>query len=352
MCAKSAATGRPVGADDAFARIVDLLGACRDVLVLTHARPDGDGLGSMAALAGCAAAAGKAAHMLVPDRVPKRYQFFFPDEPPAGADRFAPLAARADLIVVLDTCAKAQLGAVASGVLEHGSKVAVIDHHATADRIGAVQWLDASAAATGLMVAEVLEALGWPVSLPAAEILMTAVTTDTGWLRYANTDPRALRAVARWVAAGVRPDRLYRRLYQNDRPQRLKLAVRMLQSLELFCEGRLAVMVIHNRDFDETGALGEETENLVNEPLRLATVETIVLLVENPDCVRVSLRSRDIVNVARVAEAFGGGGHARAAGIRLSGNIDELKRRVVAACAKALDAAPPPEASQGTAAER
>ena len=80
-------------------------------------------------------------------------------------------------------------------------------------------------------------------------------------------------------------------------------------------------------------------------------METIVLLVENPDCVRVSLRSRDIVNVARVAEAFGGGGHARAAGIRLSGNIDQLKRRVVAACAKALDAAPSPEASQGTAAE-
>jgi len=346
VCAKSAGAGRPVGADDAFARIVDLLGGCRDLLVLTHARPDGDGLGSMAALAACAAAAGKAAHTLVPDRLPTRYRFLFPDEPPAGADRFAPLAARADLIVVLDTCAKAQLGTVASGVCEYAGKVAVIDHHATADRIGAVQWLDRSAAATGLMVAEIIDALGWPVSLAAAEALTTAVTTDTGWLRFANADARALHAVAKWIAAGVRPDVLYRRLFQNDRPQRLRLMARVLQSLELFCEGRLAAMVIRNRDFDETGAMREETENLVNEALRLATVETVVLLVENPDCVRVSLRSRDAVNVARVAEAFGGGGHPRAAGIRLSGGVDDLKRRVVAACADAMNAAPSPADAQ------
>jgi bifunctional oligoribonuclease and PAP phosphatase NrnA len=317
-------------------KIVELLRGAGKVLAIGHARPDGDALGSLSGLLLSARAAGRTAEGLVPDGVPGPYRWLFEGELPASGDRFSPLAAWADLIVLLDTCTRAQLGTVASGVIEHRAKVVVVDHHATSEDIGAVQWIDPSAAATGVMVGELLEALGWPVSVRAAEALTTAVTSDTGWLRFANTDARCLSAVGKWIAAGVRPDRLYRKLYQNERPQRLRLIARMLSGLELSCEGRLACMVLRNSDFDATGALRDETENLINEALRIGTVETVVLVVENPDTVRVSLRSRDLVNVAKVAERFGGGGHSRAAGIRIVGDLDQIKRRVVNACAEEL----------------
>jgi phosphoesterase RecJ-like protein len=328
VCGKSA--------DSPFEAVVGRLAAARSLLLVTHARPDGDGLGSMVALALAAEDAGRAVRLLVPDSLPRRYAFLLGGREVAREDAFAPLADAADCVAVLDTCAFSQLDALREAIAPRRGKVVVVDHHATADDVGAVQWLDTSAAATGVMVADLLEALGWPVGLPAAEALTTAVTTDTGWLRFANTDARCLRYMARWLEAGVRPDVLYRQIYQADRPQRLALTARMLQTLELHAGSRLAAMTIRKADFHATGALPEETENLVNEALRIASVETAILLVENDDAVRVSLRSRDAVNVAEIAARFGGGGHARAAGLRAQTDLDALKAQLVEACVEAL----------------
>ncbi len=319
-------------------QIATRLRAAKSLLILTHARPDGDGLGAMAALLAAARAAGRSAHALVPGGLPVRYDFLFPHDRPAGGDQAPALAAAADLIVILDTCSYSQLDGLESLLAAHAPKIVVLDHHATYDPIGSLRWIDPTAAAAGVMTGELIEALGWPLDAQTAEALLTAVTTDTGWLRYANTDARALRAVARWLDAGVRTDVLYQKLYQTDRPERLLLTIRMLESLELHAQGRLAAMCIRRTDFTETGATYEETENLVNEALRLKTVETALLLVEQEDMVRVSLRSRDVVNVAAVAKAFGGGGHPRAAGLRSNLPIDELKSQLVAACLAELQA--------------
>lgn len=328
MCERSA--------DDVFAEVCRRLGSHRALLIVTHARPDGDALGSMAALARAAQAAGKQARTLVPDGVPPRYEWLFPDGLPAAAGRFDALADEADLIVIVDTCSFEQLDGLEAPLRARRDKIVVIDHHATADDVGAVQWRDTSAAAAGVMVGELIAALDWPVDLATAEALTTAVATDTGWMRYANTDPRCLLALAGWFAAGVRPDKLYKRLYQCDRPERIQLLIRVLQSLELHCGGRLAAMTIRQADFQATGTRPDETENLVNEALRIGSVETAVLLVEMPDAIRVSLRSRDAVDVAAVAAQFGGGGHTRAAGLRTTGDIDALKHRLLAACSRAL----------------
>ncbi len=308
------------------------------LLIITHGRPDGDGLGSMIALATAARAMGKTVHTLVPDRVPPRYEYFFEECPAADPSQSETLAEASDLVVVLDTCAFAQLDGLGAMLKAHREKIVVIDHHATADDVGSLRWQDTSAAATGVMVTELIEALDWPISSETAEALMTAITTDTGWLRFANTDGRCLRVVADLVDAGVRPDKLYQKIYQTDRPHRLELLRRMLGNLELHCSGRLAAMTIRSIDFEVTGARPDETENLVNEALRIGKVDTAILLVENTDCIRVSLRSRDRVDVASVARQFGGGGHHRAAGLRRAGDIETLKGELVAACAQALEA--------------
>ena len=324
-------------------QVVRRLLAAERVLIVTHARPDGDAVGSMAALAGSAAAAGKSARMLLPGEMPDRWGFLFPDGPPAGANDFAALADEADLIVVVDTCALAQLDGLEAGLRRHREKTVVVDHHATRDDVGAVQWIDASAGAAGLLVGELIEALHWPVTPAVAEALLTAITTDTGWFRFSNTSGRCLRAAAKLLDAGVSPDELYARLFESDRPERLRLRTRALASLRLHADGRIATMSLRGSDFAETGARLDETENFVNEALRMGCVEVALLLVENPDCTRVSLRSRGAVDVSRVARAFGGGGHARAAGLRRTEDVDTLSRRLVDACAEAL----PPAGADG-----
>ena len=325
--------------NDPFDTIVQRIRQAEKLLIVTHARPDGDGLGSMAALASAAEGAGKSASVLVPDSVPKCYEFLFAGRKVAGAKDFTAIADQVDLVVILDTCATGQLDGLVGQIAARRSKVVVMDHHSGPEDIGAVQWIDTSVSAAGMMVGRIIDSLGWDVSRQTAEALMTAMTTDTGWLRFANTDGQTLQAVARCVDAGLRPDILYRKLFQSDRPQKLRLIARVIDSMELHCGGKLAAMTIRKADFQATGAKPDETENLVNEALRLATVETAIIVIENTDCVRASLRSRDAIDVAEIARRFGGGGHRRAAGLRTQEDIDALKKRLVEACSEALKAA-------------
>lgn len=325
--------------DESFDLLAERLAASGRLLILTHARPDPDGLGASAALAACARASQRAAKVLVPGDVPPRYAFLFPDGPPAGSGQFAKLADEADLIVILDTCATSQLDDLADAIARRREKVVVADHHVTPDDIGSLRWIDSTAAAAGVMTLELIEALGWPMPAEAAEALLVAVAGDTGWFRFSNTDGRCLRAAARLMEAGSQADVLYARLYQSDRPERLRLLERALASLSLHCGGKVALMQVRQSDFEQTGGRADETENFVNEPLRIAQVEASVMLVENSDVVRVSLRSRGGMDVSAVAGRFGGGGHVRAAGCRVSRPVETVAEEVVAACAEALGCA-------------
>ncbi len=163
MCATSS--------DDLCRAVADRLAAARSLLIVTHARPDGDALGCASALGRAASGVGKTVSLLVPDEVPPLYAFLFSPDPPAGANQFDDLADAADLVVVADTSAFEQLDGLEAGLAARSGKVVVIDHHATPDQIGSVQWIDPTAAATGVMVLELLEVLGWPMDAGALQAL-------------------------------------------------------------------------------------------------------------------------------------------------------------------------------------
>ncbi len=343
MCEKSAA-------DASRGKVLEALREAKSILVTAHERPDGDAIGSLTGLCRAARGAGKTVYPVLLDSIPENYKFLFDAQENSSApqsangaaltaypkERFAELADAAELIVIVDTCSYSQLECIASELRTRADKIAVLDHHATFDLIGRAQWNDSSAAAAGVMVAEAIDALGWPMDASTAQSLVAAITTDTGWMRFSNTDGRCLRTVARLLEAGARLEKLYARLFQADRPARLKLMTRMLSSLELHCDNRLAVMCIRQIDMIETGARSDETENLINEALRIGSVEAVALLTEMPDCIRVSFRSRQVVNVAAVAGQFGGGGHARAAGVRLKEPLPAALARITAALQKEL----------------
>ena len=339
--------------------MVRLLAAARRLVLLTHARPDGDGLGSLIGLHLAAAAAGKTSHIFLLDPVPRRYEFLLPAAGPAAlalagavrapggtafqavqaqvgkpvppdiaatpqavaalADGFAALAEPADMVLIVDTGAFSQLEPLRAPLRAARAKLAVLDHHITGDDLCDCAWIDPTAAAAGVMALELIEQLGWPLEL-SAEPLLAAILTDTGFFRFSNTDARALRAAARLVELGARPERIFEAVHQNDRPQRLRLLSAALGSLRFEAGGRLGVMSLTRDDFARTGAADEEAEDFVNEPLRVGGVEVSLLLSVRPDGkTRGSLRSRPgpgAVDVARIAAHFGGGGHARAAGFR------------------------------------
>jgi phosphoesterase RecJ-like protein len=281
---------------------------------------------------------GKAASATCCELVPRRYAFLTEGEELLDAAGFARQAQVSDCVLVLDTCARAQLAPVADAIAAARDKVLVIDHHQTREDIAAACWCDESAAATGVMAAELLDELGWPMDGAIARAVMTAVCSDTGWMQYSNTDARALCVVARCLDAGVAADELYRKLFQEDRPQRLSLLARMLTGMTLHMDGRVALMTATRADFEQTGATRDETENLVNEPMRIGGMCMSVLLVEQDGAIRGSLRSKAhvderaggrVVDVAAVAQRLGGGGHARAAGFRMTGTLKEAKRVVM-----------------------
>lgn len=220
-----------------------------------------------------------------------------------------------------------------------GTKL-VVDHHLTQEDWADVKLVVKEAAAAGEIVAELLEQ--WDVALdrPLATAMYLAIASDTGWFQFSNTRPYTLRLAAMLIEAGVDTDSMYQHLYQNERAERVALQTRAMQSLELLAEGRLAVMRVREKDFEETRAGVPDTENTINIPLQIRTVEVALFLTEPPEGgpVRVSLRSKGRIDVARFAEQFGGGGHARAAGLKLHGDFQQAHDQVVAAMLKQLGA--------------
>lgn len=164
------------------------------------------------------------------------------------------------------------------------------------------------------MVAEWAAATGVPLEPWLATVLFVGIATDCGWFRFANTDARTLRVAAELLAAGAAADRIHAAIYQQDRPERLKLVGRLLQSLELHADGQLAVMYLRPADFAAAGADRDCTENLINEAGRLGCTEATILFTEETGCIRVNFRSKLRLDVSALASRFGGGGHTRAAG--------------------------------------
>jgi phosphoesterase RecJ-like protein len=206
----------------------------------------------------------------------------------------------------------------------------VVDHHLTQESWADAKLVDTSAAAAGEIVAELLRRWGVEFDHPLATALYVAIASDTGWFQFSNTRPVTMRLAASLMEVGVDTDHLYQQLYQNERPQRVLLQTRAMQSLELLADGKLAVMTIRKQDFADTGANVPDTENLINIPLQIRTVEVSLLFTEAPEGgpIRVSLRSKGQLDVAKFSERFGGGGHARAAGLKLAGTLEQVHATV------------------------
>jgi phosphoesterase RecJ-like protein len=307
-------------------------------VLTTHVRPDGDGLGSMLALAEVLEKQGKSTRLTVASFLPPRYDFLDPGRRVRHFSKPGDEFRDAEVAIVLDTCTWNQLGDFGPFLRSLPIPKAVIDHHVTQDDLGATRFVDTTAEATGRLVYDAVTTLGGPLTPQAAHCLFVAVAMDTGWFRHPNTTPATFTLASTLEAAGADPTAAYERLFEHNTLGRLRLTGLVLERLHLECGGRVALTEIRRGDYEATGSTPQDSEDLVNYTRSIAGVEVGLFFMEQPrGGVKVSFRSRQQLDVARLAEQFGGGGHKLASGAILDNTLAEARSRVLDAVRSALD---------------
>ena len=307
--------------------IVAVLKKEKVFLIATHLNPDGDAVGSALALASSLESMGKEVYVYNKDVVPELYKFM------PGTKRFRSglkkSLSQKPVLVLLDCNSPER-----AGLEQYSFRMSVvIDHHETERDFGDIRWVVPSAAATGLMVFYLIKAMGVRVTSDMAINLYTAIAVDTGTFRYSNTSSEVLRASAELIEAGANPAFVSECLYERWEENRFDLLVMTLNNLEI--KNNVAVMHITKNMFEKTGTQPEDTDNFSNLPRMIKSVKIAALFRDmGKGFWKASLRSKGNVNVAKIAELYGGGGHKNAAGFKIKGSLKSAKEKLLFAMKK------------------
>ncbi|NLI92184.1 MAG: bifunctional oligoribonuclease/PAP phosphatase NrnA [Peptococcaceae bacterium] len=304
-----------------------------EAALFSHVSPDGDCLGSMLALG------------IALECLEKKVTYYNEGPFPENL-RFLPHIHRVSSVIpeklpktlIFIDCAEAER-AESSIVKKHfqGKNVINIDHHVSNDLFGTLNWVDPGAAATGEMVYELIKKLGIPITQEIAINLYTAIITDTGRFSYSNTTAKSFKIAAQLVKTGIDLVSINNILFEQKTFSQTKLLHKALSNLELHQNGKIAVIVLSQKDFEETGAEENLSEGLVNYARNIESVEAAALLKEiDTKEIKVSFRSNAWLDVNKVAARFGGGGHIRASGCTIDLPLLEAKNIVISALEEAL----------------
>ena len=312
-----------------LSQIRDTLLHGHSVLLTSHARPDGDSLGSQLALAGALRQLGKQVRIINRDPAPAHFAFL-PDL--STIEIAASVEDPFDAVVVLECSALDRPGVAG---LE-GRLILNIDHHAGNAMYGTINWHDVSACACAEMVSELIEALGARLTPAIATHLYVAILTDTGSFRHANITARTFEICRRIAETGVNAAGVAAQVYQNGSLGRVRLTGMLLDRMTLEHDRRIAVLEVNDAMLTEVGCAQDDLEGIVNLPLAARDVRAVIFLKQSDTGLRISLRSKDAVDVRQVAVSFGGGGHLNAAGCTVEGQTPEIRSEVVTRVATAI----------------
>jgi bifunctional oligoribonuclease and PAP phosphatase NrnA len=322
-----------------LAEVVHAVRSHQRWVVTSHARPDGDAVGSVLGSVHILRALGKHADAFLSDGVP----FLYRGLPGAAALRTGPVeAAHYDgaLILECDGLQRTQLLGL------EGLFSVNIDHHETCVGYADVNYVVASASAAAELVHRLAQAAGVSITPAIATCLYTAVLTDTGSFCFAGTNEHTFAFAREMVLAGADPAAIAQQVYFSNPASKMHLLGRALSNLH--CEGPISWMHVSQADMAASGATGEDCEGLVNWALSIHGIEATAFFRETAgSSYRVSLRSKGRIDVARIAQTFGGGGHVCASGHAIAGPLEAARDQVLAALRQALEhSAPQPNGPQ------
>ncbi len=303
----------------------DILREKDNILILTHANPDGDTLGSGFALCRALMKIGKICAVINADDIPKKYNYLFDD--------IVEIKFKPDYVVAVDVATVNLLGG-----LEEQYKIDMcIDHHSTNTEYANLLLLEDVPAACQIMY-EVVLALGAEVDKKIADCLYTGLTTDTGCFRYDSTTAQTYRVAADLIDAGADNGRINRIMFETKSKTYARLERLAIESMRFYEHERVAVITVTQEMFQLTGSNAQETEGLAPLTRQIEGVEIGITIQERPDgTCKASIRTFESVNAAELAACFGGGGHAQAAGCRFDCDVKEARRLLVDKCREMLE---------------
>ncbi len=315
-------------------RIVEAIQSRRRFVISSHSRPDGDSIGSQVAMALALRALGKQVHIVNADRAPAPLMAFPGVRDIEIADR---VAGEYDAGIVLEC---GDLGRTGVRGLGHGFLIN-IDHHPGNTAYGQINWFDASAAACGEMVYTLVRALGVPFAGDIAVHVYLAILTDTGSFHYSSISPRTFGICREAIESGVDPVEVARNVYDSNNMGRLKLFGSVLSAMQIDATGRIAIVYLDHEMARAAGGTYDDTEGLINLPLTVKEIQAVVFFKQvEGEQYRVSMRSKDDIDISAIAKEFDGGGHKNAAGCTVSGPIDGLQKTFVEKIERAIDGRP------------
>lgn len=307
----------PEHSAQARSRIASILREHDDFVVMAHVNPDGDAIGSTAAMGHILAALGKTFTLFNVSPMPRSFDWL--EMPAQLTERFP---AKMDWVISLDSGDIARLGRDVADVLDT-SRLVNIDHHLGNPKFGAVNWVDPSMSSTGEMVAGLARELDIPLTGPLGKAIYLSLVTDTGWFSYDNTSPATLELAAEIVRGGLQPGPFNAQIQNQWTLARIKLFSEALGNLELHEDGRIAVIRIDRDMLARTGTDQGGTDGLIEFARRIRGVQVAISVREDqPGEMKFSLRSTGDVDIQQVAAALGGGGHKNAAGGLFRGTIN------------------------------
>ncbi len=323
-----------------WGRFVEVINASRNVVLTSHIRPDCDALGSCLGMAGILKKLGKQVRIVCGQPVPPNLKFIDPDNQILciNEDIKAEDFADADLHMILDTSAWKQLGDMAEVIRDASYKKVIFDHHVGEDDIDAELFKNTTAEAAGRMVVEAAEHLGVELDESIATPLLAAIATDTGWFRFPSVTSTTFEIVSKLLGAGAVPAEVYGQLYERETVGRVRLRGTVLARIQMELDGKLAHTYIKPEDYEATGALPTDTEDLINLALEIeGTVFAVILVGQVDGGYKISFRSRCGVACNEVAKAFGGGGHKAAAGAFVDDELEAVSSAVLGHVRKCLE---------------
>ncbi|MEO1928360.1 MAG: bifunctional oligoribonuclease/PAP phosphatase NrnA [Nautiliaceae bacterium] len=298
---------------DIYKQIWNEIEKADNIMLIAHINPDGDALGSSLSLYPILKKMGKKVTVFNSTKPLPDYLDFLPNFNKV-TDK---LTKKIDLTISFDCGSFDRLG-----LKEKPSFLINIDHHISNTKYGDINLIEPNYASTSQVVYDLLKANNVEILKESAICIYTALVTDTGSFQYESVNDKVFECAADLVRCGVKPDYISKMLFQRDRLSRLRLLAKAYETIQMCCEGRVAFVEVTREMMEITGAIKEDTDTIVNSVRALATVEVAVMLREDEEGIKISLRSKNCSDVSKVAVKYGGGGHIRAAGATLKGEFD------------------------------
>lgn len=308
----------------------NLLRGWDHILVLSHASPDGDTLGSAAALLRALSSMGKAVSFACADPVPEKFAFLF-----AGVSLEDPAACEHVMTVdVADSKLLDELEEPYGGRIE-----LAIDHHASHRGFAQQAWVSAESAAAAEMIWQLVAELGVAVTKEIADCIYTGICTDTGCFRYRNVTANTLQIAAETLHLGASAGDINQSMFETKSRAQLTAEQQVLANMQYFCDGKCALITLPYALYEQTGAQEEDLEGLPSLPRQVEGVLLGLTVKEKQDgSVKASVRANPPANAAKVCEKFGGGGHAGAAGCAFENcTLEQAVNLLKAACEEYLE---------------